>query len=64
MTMLENIKAALTHLAAIAGEVESGIEHDAERLAGDLRDFLHLGYASITSRRGEAPVAAPAAGTQ
>lgn len=51
MSMLKNIKAALKHLQTIAGELERGIEHDAERMAGDVRDLIHLGYAKMTSRR-------------
>ncbi len=65
MTSVANIKAAIAHLEAIAAELEAGAEHDVERLASDVRDFLHLGAAAVTSRRAEAPaIAAAAIGTK
>ena len=55
MTPIGNIRAAIAHLEGIAKEIEAGLVHDAERLAGDVRDFLHLGRSETNSRRGEAP---------
>ncbi|HXC40332.1 MAG TPA: hypothetical protein VN667_15445 [Burkholderiales bacterium] len=60
MTPIANIRAAWVHLGLVGQEIEQGIVHDAERLAGDVRDFLHLGRSEVNSRRCSAEDAAQA----
>lgn len=64
--IVENIKAAIAHLEAIAKDVEQGIEHDAEIVTAKVNAFFHygptLGQAPAVAEPAAEQAAEPAAG--